>query len=121
MRDSSVAGACPPPPPVETLPLPLPEEVRPPVSPPREVCPSIEDVPAAADTVAVGTSDWGEHVADAVASGGLVCDPAAIPQWAKPTLSYSNIIAAMRLHYLEGAVAVTAIAEKLYAEFNCGC
>jgi len=88
------------------LPSAPPAEVHPP-TPPVEVSPPDVEVPAAAHTEASVLPNWGKQVGDAEASGRLVCDPAAVPNWAKPSLTYSHIAMAMRPYWLAGVEAVT--------------
>ena len=118
MRDSLAADAQPLLPPVEILPPLPPAEARPP-TPPVEVSPPVTEASAAAGTDAYNPGDWGIRVEDAEASEGLVCNPAAVPHWAKPSLIYGHILSAMRPHLLEGVQVVTPVAQKLYDNFDC--
>jgi len=55
------------------------------------------------------------------AACGLLRDPSAAPQWARPPMRYRYITAAMEQHFLEGVDAVPSLTWQLFAAYDPSC
>jgi len=75
------------------------------------------EVPAAADTDASVSPNWGEQVGQEEASGGLAPD-ADVPTWARPTLSYAHVLGMARPRWLQGESASGHVARTLVTQYN---
>jgi len=107
---------------VEVTPLlPQVESPTPPSSDQVQSVASISDVPAMADAGAASTSSWGMQVDIVEATDSLQCEPTSVPQWARPTLNYRNIMEAMHARYLEGADALPSLTQHLFDRFDGHC